>query len=62
MSRPTEGPRGGKTTVTKAGLYRTVIFLSPEERRALKQAALDRDLPASEIVRQALRAYLKIKE
>jgi hypothetical protein len=62
MSKPQEGPRGGKTTVTKGGLYRTVIFLSPEERRALKQAALDREMPASEVVREALRAFLNIKE
>ncbi len=54
--------RGGKTTVTKGGLFRTVIFLSPEERRALKQAALDREMPASEVVREALRAFLGIKE
>ena len=61
MSKPQEGPRGGKTTVTKGGLFRTVIFLSPEERRALKQAALDREMPASEVVREALRAFLGIK-
>ena len=62
MSKPREGPRGGKTTVTKGGLIRTVIFLSPEERRALKQEALDREMPASEVVREALRRYLKITD
>jgi hypothetical protein len=30
-----QGPWGGKTTVTKGGLIRTVIYLDPEERRAL---------------------------
>jgi len=62
MSKPREGPRGGKTTVTKGGLIRTVIFLSPEERRALKQEALDREMPASEVVREALRRHLKITD
>jgi hypothetical protein len=62
MSKPGVGPRGGKTTVTKGGLIRVVIFLSPEERKALKLAALERDMPASELVREALRAHLKIED
>jgi len=62
MSKPGVGPRGGKTTVTKSGLIRVVIFLSPEERKSLKLAALERDMPASELVREALRAHLKIEE
>lgn len=53
-----QGPRGGKTTVTKGGLIRTVIYLDPEERRALKLAAVERDCPASEVARQALREHL----
>lgn len=57
-SKPSVGPRGGKTTVTKGGLIRVVIYLSPEERRALKQAALDREMPASEVVREAVRMFL----
>jgi hypothetical protein len=61
-TKPSTGPRGGKTTVTKGGLIRVVIYLSPEERRALKQAALDREMPASEVVRKALRTFLKVGE
>lgn len=55
-----EGPRGGKTTVTKSGLIRTVVNLHPDERRALKLAAANRGLPASEIIREALRAHLGV--
>ncbi len=59
---PTEGPRGGKTTVTKGGLIRTVVYLHYDERRALKLAAAERDVPASEIMREALRAHLEIED
>jgi hypothetical protein len=62
MARLSEGPRGGKTTVTKGGLIRVVMYLSPDERKALKQAALDREMSASELLREALRAHLKIEE
>lgn len=59
---PTEGPRGGKTTVTKSGLIRTVVYLHRDERRALKMAAAERDIAASEVMREALRAYLGIED
>ena len=59
---PTEGPRGGKTTVTKRGLIRTVVYLHQDERKALKLAAAERDVPASEIMREALRRHLGIED
>ena len=59
---PTEGPRGGKTTVTKRGLIRTVVYLHQDERKALKMAAAERDVPGSEIMREALRRYLGIED
>ena len=34
---------GGKTTVTARGLVRTVVYLHPDERRALKMAAVERE-------------------
>lgn len=57
---PFEGPRGGTSTVTKGGLIRTVVFFSPEERRALKITAAEGDTNVSELVRAAVRAYLGI--
>ncbi|HEX3553586.1 MAG TPA: CopG family transcriptional regulator [Thermoanaerobaculia bacterium] len=60
--KPSAGPRGGKTTVTKGGLIRVVIYLSPEERKALKQDALNREMPASEVVREALRNFLNLDD
>lgn len=52
------GPRGGKTTVTKSGKLRTVIFLEPEEKRALKVAAAERDCSASDLAQEAIRRFL----
>ena len=60
--RPFEGPRGGKTTVTKSGLVRTVVYLHPDERKALKMAAAERDVSGSDIMREALRAHLDIED
>lgn len=45
------GPRGGKTTVTKSGLIRTVVYLHPDERDALRRAAF-------EVMREAPRRRL----
>ncbi len=59
---PTEGPRGGKTTVTKSGLIRTVVYLHWDERRALKLAAAERDVSGSDIMRAALREYLGVED
>lgn len=44
--------------MTKTGLVRTVVFLDPEERRALKVAAAERECSGSEVMRNALRSYL----
>jgi len=56
--KPEMGPRGGKTTVTKSGLIRSVVYLHPDEREAVRRAAFERDQPASEIMREAIREYL----
>ena len=61
-SKSKTGPRGGKTTVTARGLVRTVVYLHPDERKALKLAAVERDVAASEIMREALRRFLGIED
>ncbi|MCP3960795.1 MAG: ribbon-helix-helix protein, CopG family [bacterium] len=48
--------------MTKRGLIRTVVYLHQDERRALKLAAAERDVPASEIMREALRRHLGIED
>lgn len=47
--------------MTKGGLIRTVVFFSPDERRALKVTAAERDTNVSELVRAAVRAHLSIE-
>jgi hypothetical protein len=56
--KPLTGPQGGTTTVTSGGKLRVVVYLEPEERRALKVAAAERDSSVSDLVRAALRQYL----
>lgn len=57
---PVTGPRGGTSTVTSEGMIRTVVFLTPEERKALKVAAAERECSGSDVVRAALRRYLDL--
>ena len=59
---PVTGPRGGTSTVTKSGLIRFVVYLHQDERQALRRAAFEREVSASEIVREALRAHLDIED
>lgn len=54
-----EGPR---PLARGRGLIRTVVYLHPDERKALKLAAVEREVAASEIMREALRRYLKIPD
>ena len=61
-SEQVTGPRGGTTTVTKSGLIRFVVYLHQDERQALRRAAFEREVSASEIVREALRAHLEIED
>ena len=52
------GPRGGATTVTPGGLYRTTAYFTAAERTALRRLARDRERPYAEIIREAVRRYL----
>lgn len=60
--KATSGPRGGQTTITKSGLIRFVVYLHPDERKALRRAAFEREISASEIVREALREHLGVED
>ena len=61
-SKQPRGPRGGTTTVTQAGLRRVALYLQPEEYKALRRAAFERELPMSEVMREALRAHLGVED
>ena len=52
------GPRGGLTTVTPGGLFRTTAYFTQEERGALRRLARERERPYAELIREAVRLYL----
>jgi hypothetical protein len=56
------GPRGGETTVTKSGMVRKTIWLHGEEAEVLRNQAFKDRRTESEIIREALRAFLKIPD
>lgn len=59
-TQPPTGLRGGTTTVTKTGSIRFVVYLHPDERQALRLAAFEREVSASEDVCETLRAHLDV--
>jgi hypothetical protein len=52
----------GTTKTPTAKLVRTVIYLQPEGYNALKLAAAERGVSASEVVRRALLLLMKIED
>lgn len=54
------GPRGGLTTVTPGGLNRMSTYLLPEEREAVRRRAFESDTSISEVIREAIRAFLDL--
>ena len=58
----TKGPRGGKTTVYKSGLLRKTCYFYEEEWEALRRAAFEQDTGYAELVRLAVRQYLKLDD
>lgn len=55
-----KGPKGGTTTVYKSGLLRKTCYFYEEEWEALRKAAFEQDVGYAELVRLAVRQYLKI--
>lgn len=62
MTKERPGPRGGETTSYKSGLLRKTIYVYQEEWSAVEREATKRGnrSAGSEIVREAIRAYLGI--
>ena len=60
---PTEGPRGGKTTVsTKSGLIRKTLWIHWDENEALRRAAFEQNTTETDIVRRLLRKHFRIED
>ena len=49
------------STVTPGGLLRKTVYFQPEEWQAIRQRCLEEDIKYTELVRAAVRRYLKIK-
>jgi hypothetical protein len=54
------GGDGGKKHVTRGGLIRETAYLYEDEERALEEQARRSRCSKSEIIRRALRAYLRL--
>ena len=57
--KATKGPRGGETTVTSGGLMRVVIYLAPEERKALRLISAYTERSVSEMVREKVQELIR---
>jgi hypothetical protein len=55
------GPKGGRTTRTEGGLVRKGVFIRADQDRELRRVAYEQERSESEIVRDALDAYLKLE-
>lgn len=53
-----KGPKGGKTTRHKSGLMRKVYYLDEPEAEAIRRSAFERHATESELIREAVDAYL----
>ena len=54
--------RGGTTTVTPGGFLKKQVYLTEAEWEALRKRAYLEDRTYSDIVREALRRYFKLKK
>ena len=62
MPKERKGPRGGTPTVSESGMVRKTIWLHEDEAEALRLRAFEARRGESEIVREALRCFLKIPD
>jgi len=62
MAKDRTGPRGGKTTQTETGMVRKTIWLYEDEAEALRREAFEGRRSESDIVREALRRFLKLSD
>lgn len=58
--RPKQGPRGGTTTVSAAGMVRKNLWINFAEDDALRQVAFDQRRSQTEVIRAGLRLALRL--
>jgi hypothetical protein len=54
------GPRGGTSTVYKSGLLRKTAYFYAEEWEAIRKAAYEREVSYTDVIRESVRAHLKL--
>lgn len=59
MAKKQLGPKGGETTKTPGGLQRVAVLLTEEQYAALRRVAYERQVSQSEVMREALDAWLE---
>ena len=59
MPKKGTGPKGGQTTRHASGLVRKVYYLYEPEAEAIRRIAFDRHVTESEVLREAVDAYLE---
>lgn len=62
MPRRDKAPPERKKHTTKGGLTRETAYLYDDEEQALEERATKERCSKSEIIRRALRAYLRIED
>jgi len=58
MPKKATGPKGGRSTRHGSGLMRKVYYLYEPEAEAIRRIAFERHVTESEVVREAVDAYL----
>jgi len=59
MPTAKRGPKGGRTTRTAGGLVRKALFIREDQDEDLRRLAYERQTSESELVRDALDAFLE---
>lgn len=60
--KPKAGPRGGTSTVYESGLLRKTVYFNPDEWEAIRLRAFKDGASYAEVVRAAVRRYLKVED
>lgn len=64
VTRPTvstskqQRPRGGRTTMTEAGLVRKTVYFTPQEWQAIRLAAFEQNVAYSHVIQGVVRKAL----
>lgn len=61
-TRAPRGPRGGRTTITKGGLFKKTVYFNPEEWQTLRARSFEEARSIAEIIRELVRHGLGLQD